>query len=288
MSEDRPTKGSSNPSWFERLTKALLGEPKDREQLLQLMRDAQKRQLLDSDALSMIEGVLQVSDMHARDIMIPRGQIVCVNKEETINEYLPRIIESAHSRFPVFSDDKSEIIGILLAKDLLALCAKNAGNNIDLKELIRPPVFIPESKRLDVLLRDFKSSRVHMAIVIDEYGAASGLVTIEDVLEQIVGDIEDEHDIDDESLILKHSNNEYMIKALTPIEDFNEYFNAELKDDEFDTIGGTVMNQLGHLPKRGETTHVNHYQFEVLRADNRRIHLLKMRIKENADTTVTN
>ncbi|MBT4838546.1 MAG: CBS domain-containing protein [Methylococcales bacterium] len=282
MSEDKPLNPSL--SWIGRMSKVLTGdEPRDMDQIIQILRDAQKRYLLGPDALSMIEGAIQVSEMQVRDIMIPRAQMVVVSRDEPLEEFLPTIIESAHSRFPVIADDKIEVIGVLLAKDLLAYCAKNKDSDFDFHDLIRPPVFVPESKRLNVLLREFKEKRNHIAIVVDEYGAASGLITIEDVIEQIVGDIEDEHDFDDDSMILELNESEFTIKATTPIEDFNEHFNTDFKDDDFDTIGGLIINKIGHLPKRGEFVSIGSMHFDVVSADNRRIHILKLTIVASID-----
>lgn len=277
MNEDRQARGSFQRSWIERLSQALLGEPRDREQLVELLRDAQRRNLLDPDALAMIEGVLQVSELRVRDIMIPRAQMVAVQKDQRLEEFLPEIIAAAHSRVPVIGDDRAEVVGILLAKDLLRYLYQPEVRFV-MRDVMRPAVFVPESKRLDVLLREFRSSRNHMAIVVDEYGAVSGLVTIEDVLEQIVGEIEDEYDVDDDTHIRKRSDFEYIVKALSPIEDFNEYFSADFSDQEYDTIGGLVLNGFGHVPERGESLDLGRFRFKVLRADNRRIHLLGVQL----------
>ncbi len=268
-------------SWLERLSQALLREPQDREQLTALLRDAQQRNLLDAGALGMIEGVLNVSDMQVRDIMVPRAQMVVVSEDDTPQEILATAVQSAHSRFPVVGDNRDEIVGILLAKDLLSYCNRLAAEpseppRFDLRDLLRPAVFIPESKRLNVLLNDFRSNRNHMAIVVDEYGGVAGLVTIEDVLEQIVGDIEDEHDYDDEHHIVRFGERHYTVKALTPIEDFNAYFGTDFNDEEFDTVGGLVVKAFGHLPRRGEVCTLGRFRFEVLRADSRRLHLLRL------------
>lgn len=271
-------------SWLERISYALLGEPKDREQLVSLLRDAEQRELLNSDALSMIEGVLQVSETRVSDIMIPKAQMVVIEKEKPFNQLVKVIIESAHSRFPVMSESHSEVLGILLAKDVIAFQTAVAKEEWDskfsLKDLIRPAVFVPESKRLDILLKEFRKSRNHIAIVVDEYGSIAGLVTIEDVLEQIVGDIEDEHDIDEDNFIRKHSKNRFSVQAITPIDEFNEYFNTHFSDDEFDTIGGLVLQAFGHLPKRGESVELHGFTFKILKANNRRIQSLSV-IKPN-------
>jgi magnesium and cobalt transporter len=293
MNEDQPRSSNFNNgndkstrSWLERISDVLHREPKDREQLVELLRDAEHRHLLDPDALAMIEGVLQVSDMQVREVMIPRSQMVVVQHNQVPEEFLPVIIESAHSRFPVIGDNKDEVLGILLAKDLLTYFAHNEKENFDIRDVLRPAVFIPESKRLNVLLKEFRSNRNHMAIVVDEYGGVSGLVTIEDVLEQIVGEIEDEYDFDEDVFINKHNDATYTVKALTPIDEFNDYFSSQFSDDEFDTIGGLVMHNFGHLPKRGETVSIENFRFQVLRADNRRLHLLQVTKTRKVETTV--
>jgi len=285
MKEDRSSNGSGRRTWIDRISQALLGEPQDREQLVQLLRDAQTRGLFDVDAQAMIEGVLQVADMQVRDVMIPRSQMVVVGRDESPAQLLPKIIESGHSRFPVVADNRDEVIGVLLAKDLLRFCGGTVPEHLPLRDVLRPAVFIPESKRLNVLLKEFRASRNHLAIVVDEYGGVAGMVTIEDVLEQIVGEIEDEHDVDEGTFIRKHSQHNYTVKALTPIEDFNEYFQTAYSDEEFDTIGGLVTREFGHLPKRGERLDVNNLNFEVLSADNRRIHLLKVTFRKAAEQT---
>lgn len=287
MSEDRSSQ-STQRTWFERLGQVLMGEPQDREQLVELLRDAEQRNLLNPDALSMIEGVLQVSEMQVRDIMIPRSQMITLERDAAFDGILPTVIESAHSRFPVIGENKDEVVGMLLAKDLLPYSNEERRKRFNVRELLRPAVFVPESKRLDVLLKEFRSSRNHMAIVVDEYGGVAGLVTIEDVLEQIVGEIEDEHDFDDDMLILKLSETESTLKALTPIDTFNEYFGTNFSDEEFDTIGGLILNTLGHVPKRGETLTMNGLLFRVLRADRRRVHLLKVTRLDAEDEAVSN
>lgn len=285
MNEDRSSNEPTQRSWFERLGQALMGEPQDREQLVELLRDAEQRNLLNPDALSMIEGVLQVSEMQVRDIMIPRSQMDVIEREAKLAEFLPIVIEAAHSRYPVIGDNKDEVVGMLLAKDLLPFTSGVEADKFNLREIMRPAVFVPESKRLDVLLKQFRSSRNHMAIVVDEYGGVAGLVTIEDVLEQIVGDIEDEHDFDESASILKLNEDEYTVKALTEIEEFNEYFGTSYSDEEFDTIGGLIMNSFGHVPKRGELVELGEWQFKVMRADKRRVHLLKViRLPDQSDT----
>ena len=263
-------------AWFQRLGQALSGEPRDREELLELLNDARERNLFDVDAQTMLEGVLQVADMQVRDVMIPRAQMVALEKEMDLAEALTVLSESGHSRFPVVGEDRDKVIGIVLAKDLLNHFVEGEDMAFNLREYLRPAPFVPESMRLNVLLKKFRASRNHMAIVADEYGGVAGLVTIEDVLEQIVGDIDDEYDVDDEARILKHTDTRYTVKAVTPVEDFNEYFAAALSDEEFETVGGLVTHAFGHLPKRGEKIELNGFRFKVLRADSRRLHLLEV------------
>lgn len=262
-------------SWFERLSDLLIREPKDREQLMEVLRDAEERDILSAEMLGMIESVIQVSEMQVREVMIPKSQMVTLQKESTLNTILPIIVESSHSRFPVIENE--DVIGILLAKDLLKYGFNQTDREFIISENLRPAIFIPQSKRLDILLREFRASRNHIAIVIDEYGQVVGLATIEDVLEQIVGDIEDEYDIDEEDDIKKHEDGSYTLKASTPIDDFNEYFDTEFSDEEGDTIGGLALKKFGHLPKRGETITLGQYRFKVLHSDHRRIHLLEIR-----------
>ena len=280
-SDDPPSSGDDNqssPSLLERLGKALLGEPSNRKELLEVLRTSVEHNIIDRDTLDMVEGAVQVSDMQARDIMIARGQMDVVDRNQEPEQYLPMVIETAHSRFPMVDGDKDKVIGILLAKDLLRYFQeKESDKRIDIEDLLRPAVFIPESKRLNVLLREFRSSRNHMAIVVDEYGGVSGLVTIEDVLEQIVGNIEDEHDIDeDDVMILPRGNKHFVVKALLDLEEFNEHFGTNYNGDDIDTIGGLVLNSMGHLPKRGERVTIGELSFKVLRSDSRRVHLLEV------------
>ena len=263
------------PTLLERLSAFLTREPEDREELLALLRGAFERRLLDADALSMIEGVLSVSETTVRDIMIPRAQMDCVSIDDAPPDFLPLILDTKHSRFPVIGESKDDVIGILLAKELLNYYANPDGFSV--RETLRPAVFVPESKRLNVLLREFRANRNHIAIVVDEYGGVSGLVTIEDVLEQIVGDIEDEYDFDEaEDNIIAEANGRYRVKAQTEIAAFNEKFGSELSDEEFDTVGGLVLKAFGRLPKRGETTTVDKFRFRVVRADSRRIYTLQV------------
>ncbi len=277
---------SDKKSWFSRLTDALAREPRDKEQVLEMLQEAEARNVLDHDALTMIEGVLQVSDMQVRDIMIPRPQMVVVEQNVAPEEFLPTLLESAHSRFPVIGENRDEVVGILLAKDLLHYFANKDKVTFNIRDVLRPAVFVPESKRLNVLLKEFRASRNHMAIVVDEYGGVAGLVTIEDVLEQIVGEIEDEHDVDEDIFIVRHGENKFTVKALTLIEDFNEYFGSEFSDEEFDTIGGLIMNQLGRLPKRSETVVIDRFEFRVLKADNRRIYSLQLTVLERVESSL--
>ena len=262
----------TRPKLFERLSALLMREPEDREQLLQLLHGAFERNLLDSDALSIIEGALQVSDMQVRDIMVPRAQMDVVNINDAPEKFIDFVIEAAHSRFPAIGENKDDVIGILLAKDLLRFFS---GKEFDLRDSLRPAVFVPESKRLNVLLREFRASRNHMAIVVDEYGGVAGLVTIEDVLEQIVGDIEDEYDFDEtEDNIVLDNAGRYRVKATTEIADFNAAFETHFNDDDYNTVGGLIMHQLGRLPKRNEVVTLDNLRIQVLRADSRRVHTL--------------
>jgi magnesium and cobalt transporter len=263
-------------SWLGRLGQAFSGEPQDRDELVEVLRDAQRRGLLDGDVLAIVEGALHVSELQVRDIMIPRSQMVVVRADAPPEEFVSVVVESGHSRFPVVGDSRDEVEGILLAKDLLAYFAAEGDRAFDLDDVMRPVVYIPESKRLNMLLAEFRANRNHMAMVVDEYGGVAGLVTIEDVLEQIVGEIDDEHDAEEERYIRRLDNGEFTVKALTPIEDFNEYFDTSYSDEEFDTVGGLVIKAFGHLPKRGEAMDIEGVHFRVLRADQRRVHLLRV------------
>jgi magnesium and cobalt transporter len=264
-------KPSNKPSLLERLSHFLLREPEDREQLVTLLHGAYENSLMDADSLAMIEGVLQVSEMQVRDIMIPRSQMDVIDITDLPETFIPHVIETAHSRFPVIEDDKNDVIGILLAKDLLRYYA---GEDFEVRDMLRPAVFIPESKRLNILLKEFRSNRNHIAIVVDEYGGVAGMVTIEDVLEQIVGDIEDEYDYnEDEDNIIQNADGQYRVKALTEIVDFNE---------EFSTIGGLVVHQFGRLPKRDDEIMLGGLRFRVLRADSRRLHTLMVEVLSNS------
>lgn len=263
-------------NWFERISQVLLGEPQDRKQLVTLLRDAQSRNLLDADVLAMIEGALQVSEQNVRDVMVPRGQMVVVQRDAPIKDLLKVIVDSGHSRFPVVVEGRDEVSGILLAKDLLQFFASGSDGYFNMREYLRPIIYIPESKRLNILLHEFRSNRNHMAIVVNEYGAVSGLVTIEDVIEQIVGDIDDEHDIDLGDNIFKHDDRLFVLRALTSIDEFNAYFHMDFPDTDFDTVGGMVMHHLGHMPRRQEEIIIGKCRFKVLRADSRRVYMLQM------------
>jgi magnesium and cobalt transporter len=270
-----PSDAHDKPSVLDRISAFLMREPEDRDQLLHLLHSAYERNLLDADALAMIEGALQMSEMQARDIMIPRSQMDVIDINESPDQFIPTVMQTAHSRFPVIGENKDNVIGILLAKDLLRYYAGEETFNV--REMLRPAVFIPESKPLNVLLKEFRGSRNHIAIVVDEYGGVAGLVTIEDVLEQIVGDIEDEHDIDDvDEKIVEERGGQYRVKALTEIVDFNEFFGTDYSDEAFDTIGGLVLKRFGRIPKRGEQISFDNLSFKVLRADSRRMHLLQV------------
>ncbi len=265
---DEPDKSN----WLERLSNFLLREPEDREQLIELLHSAFERNLMDGDALSMIEGVLQVSELQVRDIMIPRAQMDVIDIAEPPEKFVPFVIETAHSRFPVIDKEKDDVVGILLAKDLLRYYA---GQEFDVRDMLRPAVFIPESKRLNVLLKEFRASRNHIAIVVDEYGGVAGVVTIEDVLEQIVGEIEDEFDYDeDEDNIFADAQGRWRVKAQTAIADFNEVLGTAYGDEDYDTVGGLVIDKFGRLPKRGEHVVIDKLKFTVLRADSRRLYSL--------------
>ena len=270
-------------SFIDRIRIALNGdnEPRNIDELKAVLRVAADRDIVSDDTMLMLDGVFDVAAMRVRDIMIPRAQMVVVEIDEQLDELLHTIIESGHSRFPVIGDSRDEVLGVLLAKDMLRFSQPGMKQAFDLKSLIREPVFTPESKQLNVLLTEFRANHNHMAIVVDEYGGVAGLVTIEDVLEEIVGEIDDEHDAEEDANIRKQDESVYNVKALTPIEEFNEELDADLPDDEFDTIGGLVMQQIGHMPKLGERTRIDRFLIEVLAAESRRIHLLKVTAEEH-------
>ncbi len=267
-------KTKKQASWLNEVGRFIRREPKNQQAIIEMLRSAEKRNLLDPDVLLMIEGALHVAHLQVRDAMIAKSNMVTINANDFIDDILKTVVESAHSRFPVTSDDSNDVIGILLAKELLVYLANQEEQDFDIKDMMRPTVFIPESKRLNILLREFRINRNHMAIVVDEYGV-TGLITIEDVIEEIVGEIEDEHDIDEEEFIFHHGRDRYTVKAVTPIDEFNSKFQTKLSDEEYDTVGGLVINAFGHLPKRGESIDFSGFNVKVLRADSRRIHLLR-------------
>jgi magnesium and cobalt transporter len=278
MSEDQSSSGSGKMTWVEKVGKAFTSQPRDRDELIQLLKESSQHGIIDADALAMMEGALEVSETQVRDAMIPRSQMIVVHNESDLDEFLPQILESGHSRFPVIGEDKDEVVGILLAKDLLPHLA-SGGERFDLADTIRPAVVIPESKRLNVLLRDFRSSRNHMAIVVDEYGGVSGLITIEDVLEEIVGEIDDEYDEEEEALILPLGENRYQVQALTPIDDLNEMFDSNLSDDDYGTVGGLLLAEFGFVPGHGDSVVlVDRFEFRVIKSDSRRIVTLEMNV----------
>ena len=268
-------KSGPTGQWLRRIVESFTGEPRDLEQLSDVLGDARERGLIDADGLAMLEGVLQVSEMQVRDVMVPRSQMVVVHRDDPPEKILPVVIESGHSRFPVVGEDRDEVAGILLAKDLLRFFAEGGGE-FDIRECLRPAVFIPESKRLNVLLKEFRVSHNHMAIVVDEYGGVSGLLTIEDLLEQIVGDIGDEYDVDEVEGIRKEGERTFAVPALTRIEEFNAAFGTRFADEEFDTIGGLVLHELGRMPRRGEAIEIGGLEIKVVRADRRRIESLRV------------
>jgi len=276
MTDDQSNLDLNPKSWIDKITQVFSDEPTDTKSLLELLRNAEQDQVLDADALGIIEGALQVSSMQVRDIMIPRSQLAIVPAKLPPNKIIELVTKASHSRFPVMGENVDNVIGILLAKDLLPLILKEETRKFDIKDVVRPATFVPESKRLNILLKEFRETRQHMAIVIDEYGSVSGAVTIEDVLEQIVGEIEDEYDVDDESYIKKFDEENYIVKALTPVDEFNEYFGTQFSDQEFITLGGLVLQQIGHIPERGETINIGPFLVTVLNADSRQIKLLKV------------
>ena len=275
MSDDK--NGQEEKSLLGWIAKAFSSDPTSREDLKGILNLAVDNDIIDADAHSIIEGAMEVSAMQARDIMVPRPQMVCIKAESSLEEILPEIVRSKHSRYPVIGESPDDILGVLLAKDLLPQILLEDKSGFDIRELLRQSVVVPESKRLNVLLREFRENRNHMAIVIDEYGGVAGLVTIEDVLEEIVGEIEDETDEAEDQFIRRIAEDDYFVKALTPIEDFNDYFEVDISDDEFDTIGGVVMHAFGHMPTRNEVTRIKGFEFKVINADQRKIHSLRLR-----------
>ncbi|MEE4660699.1 MAG: transporter associated domain-containing protein [Halieaceae bacterium] len=281
MNEERSGNDTQEKGWLERLALIFNSEPRTRQDLSDVLEIARDNEVIDDDAQSIIEGAMQVAELQARDIMIPRSQMEVIKAEYSLAELLPQVIQSAHSRYPVIGDSPDDVLGILLVKDLLPQILEPQGEDFDLTSLLRPCTVVPESKRLNVLLREFRQNRNHMAIVIDEYGGVAGLVTIEDVLEEIVGEIEDETDLATDTFIRQLGNGDYIVRALTPIEDFNEAFKTDFSDDEFDTIGGLVMQQFGHLPSHNETTEIDGLVFKVVNADQRKIHSLRVRVQSD-------
>lgn len=280
MSEERSSNESTDKSWLAKIALAFSSEPRTRKELSEVLEIARDNEVIDEDAQSIIEGAMQVAEQQARDIMVPRSQMQVIKAEASLEEILPQIIESAHSRYPVIGDSPDDVLGILLVKDLLPQILEPQGEDFNVVSLLRPGVVVPESKRLNVLLREFRENRNHMAIVIDEYGGVAGLVTIEDVLEEIVGEIEDETDTDTDVFMRKLGDGDYIVRALTPIEDFNEEFDVDLSDDEFDTIGGLVLQQFGHLPSHNESTVIDGLEFKVVNSDQRKIHSLRVRVQD--------
>lgn len=276
MTDDQSTIDPRAKSWIDKIAQVFSDEPTDTKSLLELLRNAEQDQVLDADTLGIIEGALQVSSMQVRDIMIPRSQVVTVAANLSLSEILDAVSKASHSRFPVVGENVDNVMGILLAKDLLPLVLNGNQDKFDIKDIVRPATFVPESKRLNILLKEFRETRQHMAIVIDEYGSVCGVVTIEDVLEQIVGEIEDEFDVDDDSYIKKFDEQNYIVKALTPVDEFNSYFGTDFSDQEFTTIGGLVLQEFGHIPERGEMITVGDFGIIILNADSRQIKLLKV------------
>jgi len=278
-------KEEESTSWFARLKQFIQGEPKNQEELVSILRDANVKSLINSDTLGMLEGAIIFSKMRVRDIMLPKNQMTCLNENDSFDEILKTVTQSGHSRFPVIAENSDEVIGILHAKDLLRY-HKSPGKEFSLKDICRQVTFVPESKRLDSLLSEFRTKKNHMAIVVDEYGVVAGFVTIEDIIEQIIGDIEDEFDIDEDAYIKTHGESHYIIKAHTPIEEFNEQLDTNFSNDTYDTVGGVVMANLGHLPKQGETVTIDDFEFKVINADARRIKLVECIDKRNINNVI--
>ena len=274
MTEKESVKNQAG--WLERLSLAFLSEPQNRQELIEVLRQAQKSDLIDNNALTMMENVIQVADIQVRDIMVPRSQMIVIDESSDYENMLPVVTNSGHSRFPVIGDNRDEIIGILLAKDLLRYADNSEHGDFELRDILRSPVFVPESKRIDDLLRDFRASRNHMALVVDEYSGIAGLITIEDVLEQIVGEIDDEHDDADQLNIRLHGLSRYSVRAMTPLEEFNDVFASDFSDEQFDTIAGVLIQKFGHVPARGEIMSIGRLQFKIMSADSRRIHNIQV------------
>lgn len=283
MADDKPpsSAGPGRPGFFKRLRQAFATRPRDREEFLRLIREGRERHLFDRDAHGMLEGVLEVSEKQVSDVMVPRPHMVVVERDADMEELLRIIVESGHSRFPVIGDDRDEVVGILLAKDLLRSFVDDPKIRFQLRDHLRPAVFVPESKRLNILLKEFRASHNHMAIVVDEYGGVCGLATIEDVIEQIVGEIDDEHDIEDEATITRESDNVYTVRAVTRIDEFNEFFGGDFDDESYDTVGGLIMHELGRLPRRGENLTIRGLDFRITRCDRRRIEAVQVSVPES-------
>jgi len=283
MSDDNPhsSNGSANKSILNKIIQAFTPEPKNKDELVEVLLDAQDRELINPETKQMIEGVLDVSEMRVRDIMIPRSQMVTIDRNQNLDEFLPIILESGHSRFPVVNEDIDHVDGILLAKDLLAFGFNQQTDELSLQSIIRPAIIVPESKKVEPLLKEFRSNRYHMALVVDEYGGVSGVITIEDILEQIVGEIEDETDDDIEEDIKHLAGTVYLVRALTELEDFNEFFNSEFDETDADTIGGIVLHQFNHMPQKGELITLGDFEFKVLAADNRRMQTLQVTVNKS-------
>lgn len=280
MNDGRSNDSGELPSWIEKFTRLFTSAPKTREDINQFFAVAKEHHLLDDDEYTIMQGALDVTDIQVREVMVPRSRMIVIKATDTPQEFLPAVIKSGHSRFPVMGDDNDDVLGILHAKDLLPLILENSHDNFDISSYIRPVHKVPESRRLNKLLNDFRTTHNHMAIVIDEYGGISGLITIEDVLEEIVGEIEDEFDVAEDASIKRLSDNDYLVKGHTTIEDFNEHFHSDLDNSEFDTIAGLVTHQFGYIPQRNETTDIDRFAFRILHADKRRIHLLRVQIGE--------
>jgi magnesium and cobalt transporter len=278
VARDKDGNTGSSGRWRSAFTRTLAAGVKDRAQLVEMLAESQQRGVLDAESFAMLEGALAMSDLQVRDIMIPRTQMICVRREDPIARILPAVVESRHSRFPVLEGERDDVTGVLLAKDLLRFFAEAVPGKFDMREYLRPAMFVPESKRLNVLLREFRDSRNHMAIVVDEYSGIAGLVTIEDVIEQIVGDIDDEFDVEDDQNIRREGERQFSVRGSTRIDEFNQYFNAELPAREFDTVAGLVMQQLGRMPRRGEAVMLGAFEFRVVRTDRRRIDSLRVTI----------
>jgi len=282
MNEDRSSIDPDQRSWIEKLAQLFSSEPKTRDDLIGALKVAEQNEVIDHDALNIIDGAMNVAEMQVREVMVPRTQMTVIKADQSLSDFLPQVIKSAHSRYPVIGENQDEVMGILLVKDLLPQVLE-PNDDFDLAALLRPATVVPESKRLNVLLREFRENRNHMAIVIDEYGGVSGLITIEDVLEEIVGEIEDEYDTEPDRYINVLDENDYIVKALTPIEEFNDQFKTRFSDEEFDTIGGLVLQNFGHLPQRNEVATIEGFRFKVINADNRQIHLLRVSTETDTD-----